>query len=64
METVEESCCCKEKKLVLFKMDEFASDPGGRELNCITEHPGFNSVCLDPWSLEMAYMYLKADGYI
>lgn len=22
---------------------------------CITEHPGFVSVCLDPWVLEMAY---------
>ena len=64
MESVEESYCCQGKKTVFAKMEELSSEPDSRELNCITEHPRFQSVCLNPWSLEMAYMYLQADGYI
>ena len=29
-------------------------------INCITEHPGFNEVCLNEWVLEVAGLGLKS----
>lgn len=29
------------------------------EIECITTHPGFHSVCLDPWSLQTAYLHYR-----
>ena len=28
-------------------------------MSCITEHPGFQSTCLDVWMLETAYYALR-----
>ena len=33
--------------------------PDGTVLKCVTQHPGFNTVCLDKWSLRMAAERLK-----
>ena len=33
--------------------------PDGTVLKCVTQHPGFNTVCLDKWSLRMAAETLK-----
>ncbi|XP_072176071.1 uncharacterized protein [Diadema setosum] len=52
MPTVRESVCCKEIPRVVEKMDSFAD---GGDLDCITMHPGFKTVCLDKYVLETAY---------
>ena len=36
-------CCCEVEKVVM-KKEESAS-----EISCITEHEGFESVCLNAW---------------
>ena len=52
MSTKEESVCCKEIQKVTDKMEE-------EKVECITLHPGFNSVCLDVWVLQTAYFSLR-----
>lgn len=39
-------------------MEKFEADTG-TELKCITEHPGFTSICLDIYVLQMAYVRYK-----
>ena len=52
MPTVKESVCCKEIGRVVEKMDSYE---GADDLDCITMHPGFRTVCLDLYVLETAY---------
>jgi hypothetical protein len=33
--------------------------PPGTTLNCVTEHPGFNTVCLQKWSLKQSARQYK-----
>ena len=33
--------------------------PDGTVLKCVTQHPDFNAVCLEKWSLHMAAKRLK-----
>ena len=47
--------CCQEMDRVRDKMEEAEMD----ENSCITQHPGFNNVCLDRWVLETAGVGLK-----
>ena len=51
MPVVRECVCCKQIHQVVQKMDSY---PHG-ELNCITAHPGFQTVCLDQDVMETAY---------
>lgn len=34
----------------------------GKEIKCITEHPGFGPVCLEKWSLRMAADKFRTKG--
>eukprot|EP00057_Strongylocentrotus_purpuratus_P000404 XP_001175945.2 PREDICTED: uncharacterized protein LOC752337 [Strongylocentrotus purpuratus] len=52
MPTARESVCCKEVEKVIKKMDEYMEN---NNLKCITEHPGFRTVCLDEHVLDVAY---------
>ena len=62
MPTHTESFCCKESDRVREKMEEYDEEFGG-ELTCITGHPGFQTVCLDRWSLETAqFQYIQQYG--
>ena len=36
--------------------------PEGVELKCITQHPGFQPVCLEKWSLRLAAWKYKTKG--
>ena len=54
MLTARESICCQEVAQVKHITDTFVLD-----LDCIVEHPGFKSVCLDRWVLDTAYMQFK-----
>lgn len=55
MPVVRESVCCKQIHQIVQKMDAY---PHG-ELDCITEHPGFQTVCLDEWVMETAYLHYR-----
>ena len=55
MPTVRESVCCIEIPRVDEKKMSFNKD-----LCCITEHPGFASVCLDVYVLETAYYQYRS----
>ena len=50
MRTSQECICCCEVESVVLKKEESAS-----EVSCITDHEGFESVCLDVWVLQTAY---------
>lgn len=51
MPTVAENKCCKEMNAVTATMHELP----GQIINCITDHPGFESICLNIWVLKTAY---------
>ena len=50
MPTVDECVCCCEIEQVIHKKQE-----GDTQVTCITEHEGFDPVCLDTWVLQTAY---------
>ena len=51
MPSVPESVCCHEIGQIWQKIEEQTEV----QMTCITEHPGFQSTCLDVWVLETAY---------
>jgi len=52
METDRECRCCSEVKQIREKCTEAAGDMVSP---CITKHPGFDAVALNPWVLQAAY---------
>jgi len=50
MNSREECICCKEIDVILDKVTEL-NNPS---ITCITQHPGFSSVCLNVWVLQTA----------
>lgn len=50
----EECRCCMEVNRCIERMEEVEKD-----VQCITMHPGFGSVCLDRWVLQTAGIGLK-----
>ncbi|XP_052277756.1 P2X purinoceptor 7-like [Dreissena polymorpha] len=62
MDSEVESVCCREVENVDMKRDSFSSE-SQEALQCITEHPGFRTVCLDQYVLETAYyQYVQQYG--
>lgn len=51
MGTGRECLCCNE----IATIAEIMSELEEASLQCITEHPGFTTVCLDIWVLQTAY---------
>ena len=52
MPTEEECICCCEIAQVVDKLE-------GTGAPCITEHEGFNAVCLNMWVLQTTYYQYK-----
>ena len=52
MPTARECVCCCEIEKIVEKREESLS---GRHVECITDHEGFESVCLNMWVLQAAY---------
>lgn len=44
--------------MVWAKVQELESDTA---IKCITEHPGFRTVCLDIWVLQTAYFHYRQE---
>ena len=55
MRTPRENVCCLEKEDVVAKLEESVAQPPP----CITDHPGFVAVCLNPWVLQTAWYQYK-----
>ncbi|WAR06398.1 hypothetical protein MAR_021767 [Mya arenaria] len=53
MHTERESVCCRDVEQTNFKLDVFNEE--GHDIECIIDHPGFGTVCLDRYVLETAY---------
>ncbi|XP_035988179.1 uncharacterized protein LOC110367769 isoform X13 [Fundulus heteroclitus] len=56
MPTEAEHLCCLEIEQVTGRLQQEEQTPG-----CITEHPGFQPVCLNVYSLQNAYNIYRAD---
>ncbi|KAF3861263.1 hypothetical protein F7725_000039 [Dissostichus mawsoni] len=52
LEAVQECVCCRE----LAKVQALNGNHGG---SCITQHPGFEAICLNEYVLDVAYSYYK-----
>ena len=52
MPTTHESVCCTKIGQLWQKVEEQWPET---QISCITEHPGFQSICPDVWVLETAY---------
>lgn len=57
MMTAVECRCCFRVDRVREKMEDY--DETRSRLGCITEHPGFHTVCLDSYVLETAYLQYR-----
>ncbi len=55
MATPDECRCCQER----HRITEFMQELDGETPQCITQHPGFDPVCLNVWSLRNAYLEYK-----
>ena len=54
-----ECICCKEIPQVASKLTEAVEDEGLPLPPCITQHPGFLSVCTNKWVLDVAWLQYK-----
>ncbi|XP_033120131.1 P2X purinoceptor 7-like [Anneissia japonica] len=62
MPTTEECLCCMEILKIKDKFVEDAPAIVDGNMNCITQHPGFRSICLDIWALQLAYDEIPKKG--
>ena len=60
MEQLVECRCCCERDVVAGKMEEYDQEQG-QSITCITQHPGFASVCLDRYVLETAFCQYRQE---
>lgn len=51
-----ESVCCREIEEYRALLENLPED-----ITCLTRRPGFQSVCLDPYVLEVAYLAFKQE---
>ncbi len=69
LQNASECCCCKEIENCVQFLAEFSEDSvqtvtDKGTLQCVIEHPGFQSSCLNRWSLELATgNYKTRDGH-
>ena len=59
METVVESLCCREVSAFWSLVEELSPRPA--DVTCLTQHPGFEACCLNPFVLKIAYTHFKQD---
>ena len=55
LENPKECCCCAEiSKCATVLSDKEVLEAVGEQPLCITQHPGFDALCLNTWCLEVA----------
>ena len=57
MPTYVERVCCTEINEITAKI----TDANNPSVTCITQHPGFNAVCLNIWVLQAAYYQYRQE---
>ena len=65
LQNASECNCCRELQACTdtMEMEEVLQDyPPGTKLTCVTEHPGFDTVCLQKWSLKQGAWKYKTKG--
>ena len=65
LQNISECYCCRELEgcIKAMESEEVLQDfPPGTTLTCVTEHPGFNPVCLQKWSLKQSAWQYKTKG--
>ena len=55
---MEECRCCTEMEECMQKASSYSQD-NSEQVNCVTEHPGFDEVCLKQWVVEVAGISLR-----
>ena len=60
MDTNEQCKCCKEIEQIKSKNEEAVERKEVKDVPvCITQHPGFEAVCLNTWVLQTAWYQFK-----
>uniref|UniRef100_A0A8C5CZA4 RecF/RecN/SMC N-terminal domain-containing protein n=1 Tax=Gadus morhua TaxID=8049 RepID=A0A8C5CZA4_GADMO len=59
MESVVESLCCREVSAFWSLVEKLSPRPA--DVTCLTQHPGFDACCLNPFVLKIAYTHFKQD---
>ena len=60
MATETESHCCSEIGEISSKIEQYNKEgTTTNHVTCITDHPGFRTVCLDRYVLETAYFQYR-----
>ena len=66
LQNISECYCCQELEGCVKGLGSYLVvaelDPNAAALRCITEHPGFNPVCLQRWSLRLAADKYRTKG--
>ena len=58
MTTAKESMCCREVDAYWALVDSVTPR---LEVQCVTQHPGFEACCLNPYMLQIAYMHFRQE---
>ena len=62
MDREEECVCCHEIELVVYKNDKvFLHEKPPTPYRCVTDKPGFHTVCLNRWVLQVAWLQYKQE---
>ncbi|CAL9693741.1 unnamed protein product [Knipowitschia caucasica] len=59
MPTAEESMCCREVDAYWTLVEKI--NPPQPNITCLTEHPGFEACCLNPYVLQIAYLNFRQE---
>ena len=54
-----ESLCCREVSAFWSLVEELTPRPA--DVTCLTQHPGFEACCLNPFVLKIAYTHFRQD---
>ena len=57
MAKAEECMCCMEMTAMTDLIEGL--NPLNPDIHCVTQHPGFEACCLNPWALQTAYYAYK-----
>uniref|UniRef100_A0A667WI64 P2X purinoreceptor 7 intracellular domain-containing protein n=1 Tax=Myripristis murdjan TaxID=586833 RepID=A0A667WI64_9TELE len=58
MASAQESMCCREVDAFWALVESLTPRP---DISCLTQHPGFEASCLNPFVLQIAYMSFRQE---
>ena len=57
MSKMHECVCCCDVPEIRVKVDTFDAN-----MICITDHPGFASICLNEWAIQVSYYQYREEN--